>query len=352
MAEIFVSYEREDADRAGQIVDALRKEGFDVWWDQRIHSGARWRSDIEQNLSSARVVVCLWSNTSVASTFVLDEARDAAQRGVLCPILIDDVSIPLGFREIQAAELIGWSGARGDPAWSYVVQSIRARLSGAPPPERTPPRPRRPILPLIAGAITIVAAALSLVAASEQFGWSDFIPGFPAATATLAASPQEQTAWRAASLRQDRCEAMRGFLQEHPEGRYAGQAQTILASRAERPATRWAPFSSPSLVTGTSSLNDRATQARACQSAQESARRNAQSGCDIYSGDAQRFRNVEVALGDLTCDCRDHAIRIEGAGEVDAIWRCNVRATYHCRGEAMESTTEEFCGAPASEQAK
>lgn len=349
MPQVFVSYERQDAGRARTIVEALRAEGVDVWWDQRIHTGAHWRADIEQNLASAQAIVCLWSKTSVASTFVLDEARDAAERGRLCPVLIDDVAIPLGFREIQAANLIGWSGARRDPAWAYFVESVRARLSGGPLPERKPPKPRRPALPLVGGAFSIVAALLTVVAVSEQFGWTDLIAGFPPHAGAPQASRQEQAAWTAVSSRRDRCEAMRGFLRAHPEGRYAGQAQTILASRTEIPSQRWAPFASPSLVTGTSSLNDRMSESRACQSAQASARRNAQSGCDIYAGDVERFRGVEVALGELACDCRDHAIRIEGA-EVDAIWRCNVRATYHCRGETVESAVEEFCGEPEASQ--
>ncbi|HET9231297.1 MAG TPA: toll/interleukin-1 receptor domain-containing protein, partial [Vitreimonas sp.] len=117
MTDVFVSYERQDADRARVVVEALRADGLDVWWDQGIQSGDRWRPSIEEQLDAARVVVCLWSATSVASSFVRDEATRAQERGVLCPVLIEDVRIPIGFGEVQAANLIGWSGARRDPAW-------------------------------------------------------------------------------------------------------------------------------------------------------------------------------------------------------------------------------------------
>lgn len=350
MPDVFVSYERNDADRAHTIVEALRAAGISVWWDQGIQSGASWRSDIEENLVKARLVVCLWSRTSVTSDFVLDEARRANERRVLCPILIDDVRIPLGFGETQAANLIGWRGAQRDPAWQYVLESVRARLSGMRPPERVPPRPRRPILPLALSTLGAAAAALTILVTSEQLGWTDLIPNFPAAVqAPSRATPLEQTAWRAASLRADRCEAMREFLRLHPEGRYAAQAQTILASRTEVPGQRWAPFAQPSVVTGASNLSARASEASACQSAQESAQRNARSGCDIYSGDALRFRNIELAMGTLSCECRDHAIRINPNDQVDPIWRCNVRSTYHCRGETVETATTEFCGEPSVE---
>ena len=35
----------------------------------------------------------------------------ARQRGVLIPVLFDNVSVPLGFASVQAAKLIGWDGA-------------------------------------------------------------------------------------------------------------------------------------------------------------------------------------------------------------------------------------------------
>lgn len=347
MADVFVSYERRDAERARKIVELLRGDGFDVWWDHGIHTGSQWRQDIEQNLAAARVVICLWSKTSVASTFVLDEARRAGERGILCPALLDHVDIPLGFGETQAANLIGWSGSARDPAWRYLVDSVRARLAGERPPERRPPKPRRALIGPALSALGAIAALLTIFVASEQLGWTDFIPGFPSGGAERPASAAETTAWQSASARTDRCEAMREFLREHPEGRYAAQAQTILASKTDRPGQRWSSVSMPSLVTGTSSLQERASEPRACQSAQASAQRNAQAGCDIYASDPANFRNMQVVLGDLSCECRDHAIRIQPTDQVDPIWRCNVRANYQCRGEAMEMATTEYCGEPS-----
>jgi len=353
VADVFVSYERQDADRARLIVEALRADGLEVWWDQGLQSGARWRADIEANLAQARAVVCLWSNTSIRSEFVLDEAKDASERGVLCPALIDEVRIPLGFREIQTANLIGWSGARNDPALRHLVESVRALLSGARAPERKPPKPRTKLLPILGAVLGAAAALLTIVATSEQLGWTDLIPGFPTIGANVTpATALERSNWRAAAERTDRCEAMRQFLRQHPEGRYAAHAQTILASRTERVAQRWAPYAVPSLVTGTSNLSERASEAAACISARQSAERNAQSGCNIYAGDTTRFRGMEVALGELSCECRDHAIRINPGDEVEPIWRCNVRASYHCRGETLENTTEEYCGEPVLETAR
>jgi len=38
MADIFISYKKEDAGRVIRMVEALRAEGFDVWWD---HASSR-----------------------------------------------------------------------------------------------------------------------------------------------------------------------------------------------------------------------------------------------------------------------------------------------------------------------
>lgn len=349
LADVFVSYERRDADRARKIVELLRVDKLDVWWDHGIHTGSQWRQDIEANLAQARVVICLWSKTSIASTFVLDEARRAGERGILCPVLLDAVDIPLGFGETQAANLIGWSGAQSDPAWRYLVDSVRARLVGERPPERRPPKPRASLVRPVLSALGAIAALLTIVVTSEQLGWTDLIIGFPATgnVALQPASAAELSAWHSASARTDRCEAMREFLRSHPDGRYAAQAQTILASKTDRPGQRWSAVSMPSLVTGTSNLEERASEVRACQSAQASAQRNAQSGCDIYASDPANFRNMQLALGTLSCECRDHAIRLQPTDQVDPIWRCNVRANYQCRGEAAETATTEYCGEPS-----
>jgi hypothetical protein len=39
MAYTFISYKREDRDRVAQIVDGLRAEGLEVWWDRDIEPG-------------------------------------------------------------------------------------------------------------------------------------------------------------------------------------------------------------------------------------------------------------------------------------------------------------------------
>ncbi len=61
MADIFLSYKREDRARAGPIVAALRKSGRTVWWDEGLTPRQAWDATIEQEIAAARSVIVLWS---------------------------------------------------------------------------------------------------------------------------------------------------------------------------------------------------------------------------------------------------------------------------------------------------
>ena len=55
-------------------------------------------------------MIVLWSQTSVDSEWVIDEAESGKQNGRLVSVRIDDVEMPLGFRQLQAATLVDWPG--------------------------------------------------------------------------------------------------------------------------------------------------------------------------------------------------------------------------------------------------
>jgi hypothetical protein len=104
MADIFVSYAREDEPRARVLTAALESRGWSVFWDRRIPDGKDFSAYIQEQLDAARCVVVLWSKASVASPFVRDEATEGLG-GRLVPALIEVVKQPLGFRQLQAADL-------------------------------------------------------------------------------------------------------------------------------------------------------------------------------------------------------------------------------------------------------
>ena len=167
MAQVFISYKREDRERVGAIVDTLREAGITTWWDQDIPPGAEWRKTIVQNLDAAELCIVAWSEASTAEggRYVIEEAERAAGRRAYLGVLIDNVMPPFGFTESQAIDLSHWRGKPDDPHLRYFVDTVRARLDGsAAPATPAPPRPRRrrSNLPLLAGAgalVLLLAAA-------------------------------------------------------------------------------------------------------------------------------------------------------------------------------------------------
>lgn len=105
MASIFLSYAREDAAKAERIAKALEGNGHSVWWDRHLHAGSRFSAEIGRALKTADIVVVLWSRSSVDSAWVHDEAAAGRDSGRLLPVLIDNVELPLGFRQYHALDL-------------------------------------------------------------------------------------------------------------------------------------------------------------------------------------------------------------------------------------------------------
>jgi hypothetical protein len=127
MADVFLSYARDDRDVAAGVARALERQGFSVWWDPHVDPGRRYDEVIEDALAEAGCAVVLWSSASIVSKWVRAEAEEAGTRDVLIPVLIEDVKLPLAHRTVQAARLVGWSGDETDADFVKLVAAIRAR---------------------------------------------------------------------------------------------------------------------------------------------------------------------------------------------------------------------------------
>jgi hypothetical protein len=115
--DVFLSYAREDRLAAERIAGALTDRGWSVWWDRLLVGGQAWHGEIAHALGIARCVVVLWSSASVQSPWVLDEAGEGNARGVLVPVLLEDVEIPLGFRQVQTVNLVDHSDLALEGLW-------------------------------------------------------------------------------------------------------------------------------------------------------------------------------------------------------------------------------------------
>jgi len=132
MRDIFISYAREDQTRAEMVAQTLESRGWSIFWDRTIPIGKTWRETIGSELDGARCVIVLWSKTSIKSGWVQEEADDAKRRGILVPILIENVEPPLGFRAIQAAHLENWDGTERTQAFRRLIADIEELVGPSP----------------------------------------------------------------------------------------------------------------------------------------------------------------------------------------------------------------------------
>lgn len=108
MADIFLSYARGDQPRVEALASALNEAGYSIWWDKQIEGGRHFAKDIEKEISAAKAVIVVWSENSVESNWVLDEASFGRDEGKLVPVSFDGTMPPFGFRQIQSIDFSAW----------------------------------------------------------------------------------------------------------------------------------------------------------------------------------------------------------------------------------------------------
>jgi hypothetical protein len=124
MADIFISYSSEDKSIVKQIAGLLEKKGWTVWWDRQIPIGQKYDTVIENELHQASCVLVIWTQRSINSEWVKNEASEAAQKGKLVPVVLEQVNLPLAFKRIESAMLMGWDGEQEHPELNILYSSI------------------------------------------------------------------------------------------------------------------------------------------------------------------------------------------------------------------------------------
>ncbi len=130
MADVFISYSKKDRALAERIDAALQDAGYSTWWDDNLIPAEQWSQKIVEEISSATVVLAIWTFSSIASSFVQDEAEIGRKANKLVPVRFDDVEPPLGQRTIQCADLSSWDGKQSALEWQRVLKAVRRVLQG------------------------------------------------------------------------------------------------------------------------------------------------------------------------------------------------------------------------------
>jgi hypothetical protein len=160
MSDVFISYRRSDRPTAEALYRALKEEGLDIWWDASLRAGETFDEKIQSILQSSKAIVVLWSPEAAESEWVRGEGTIGRERGVLVPVMVKPVNIPVPFNLIHTADLCDWNGDRSDPVYQSVVTRIKELASKQHVKPLKPP-PNRAIRRLwqAVAAVAVIAAA-------------------------------------------------------------------------------------------------------------------------------------------------------------------------------------------------
>jgi hypothetical protein len=118
MAQVFVSYAREDGkDYPPKIREELRDE-FDVWFDEDIRLGRRWKPEIDQEIKKSFAVLLAVTEEIAKSHYVGYEIGFA--RGLekpIYPLITDLIADPADFLR----QVAGFTGG-GEEQWAYLTE--------------------------------------------------------------------------------------------------------------------------------------------------------------------------------------------------------------------------------------
>jgi adenylate cyclase len=138
MADVFLSYARQDADVARRFAESFMAVGFSVWWDDALRSGETFDEAIELALREAKAVVVLWSPSSVVSRWIRAEATQVDRNRMLLPVMIGSFQRPIIFELTHTADFTQWRGSRDDRVWQNVVADVRRLVDAQAAPRGAP----------------------------------------------------------------------------------------------------------------------------------------------------------------------------------------------------------------------
>ena len=133
--EVFISYSQPDRDCAFEMVARLEGAGFDCWIAPRdIAPSADWASEIMDAISSARIMILIFSAHSNHSPQVRREVERAVHKELsILPFRIEDVLPSKSLEFFLSTQ--HWMDAFSSPREAYYARlcaHLKTQLSGPP----------------------------------------------------------------------------------------------------------------------------------------------------------------------------------------------------------------------------
>lgn len=133
---VFISYAHDNKTEVAEITRYLRAHEINIWWDDDILPGDPWREQIQASLENCQAVLTLWTEQSVESKSVIEEAEAGKRRGKLLHAKLDSTPLPYGFGEVQYADLTDWDRQSDGPERLRLIEALRQKLDPDAPKVR------------------------------------------------------------------------------------------------------------------------------------------------------------------------------------------------------------------------
>jgi hypothetical protein len=105
MAQVFISYSKEDAEPTVALARTLEAAGITVWWDTSLlPDDPHFPETIRREITRASAAIVIWTPTSVKSRWVYAEAKTADEQNKLIQLRtssVNQVAVPLPFNTGQ-----------------------------------------------------------------------------------------------------------------------------------------------------------------------------------------------------------------------------------------------------------
>lgn len=129
MADVFISYKRDERAAVEEIAARLRALELQVWFDASLSAGESFNDEIDREARDARLILVCWSPTARESKWVKSEAMIGFEHDKLAAIHIagpDGFSPPTPFNTVHAEDLRAWIAAPSDlhSGWRSLLRRI------------------------------------------------------------------------------------------------------------------------------------------------------------------------------------------------------------------------------------
>lgn len=129
MADVFISYKREERQAVERLAQELRKLRLDVWFDASLNAGETFSDEIDREAHAAKAIMVCWSPTARDSQWVKAEALIGFEHRKLAACYVagpDGFYPPAPFNSTHAEDLRTWVSAPSNTHAGY--KSVLRRI--------------------------------------------------------------------------------------------------------------------------------------------------------------------------------------------------------------------------------